>query len=201
MKVRAATKLDLDGIVYCHIRCFSDFFLAKLGRRFLYQYYLTYINNSHFCYVAVDADDTVVGLCFGYKCSNTFSSDLKKNKARFIIPLLFSLVNFSVWKELLVKSVAFTSSGKVNSDYIQPVGIFELSSLAVDNRYQGQGIGKKLVDIFFKSAIREGAKGVCLLTDETDNKAVMDFYVNLGFKKATTFKQSQAREMALFVKT
>ena len=83
----------------------------------------------------------------------------------------------------------------------QPVGVFELSSLAVDNGYQGQGIGKKLVDFFYQSAIREGAKGVCLLTDETDNKIVKNFYANLGFKKVTTFMQSKAREMAVLVKT
>ena len=102
---------------------------------------------------------------------------------------------------MFVKSVAFANSGKVNSDYVQPVGVFELSSLAVDNGYQGQGIGKKLVDFFYQSAIREGAKGVCLLTDETDNKIVKNFYANLGFKKVTTFMQSKAREMAVLVKT
>ena len=61
----------------------------------------------------------------------------------------------------------------------------EVNLIIVESRYQGKGLGKKLMERFIGAARDAGCKSVTLYTD--DQASNWRFYEILGFKKVATF--------------
>lgn len=61
-----------------------------------------------------------------------------------------------------------------------PVPCFLLARLAVDQKSQGRGLGRRLVADAFERSVRAGVGAKCLLVD-AKNQKVAGFYRRLGF--------------------
>jgi ribosomal protein S18 acetylase RimI-like enzyme len=68
-------------------------------------------------------------------------------------------------------------------------------SIAVDPKYQGQQIGKSLVNAFFNETASRKVKHVNLTTDAKENDATNYFYQSLGFRLHRAYKTPENREM------
>ena len=78
-EVREASKLDIREVVEVHVKGFPGFYLTKMGRRFLRQYYKTILNcESSICLVAIDERKKICGLAFGFKEAESVYRRLRK---------------------------------------------------------------------------------------------------------------------------
>lgn len=68
-------------------------------------------------------------------------------------------------------------------------------SIAVDPKYQGQGIGKKLVKAFLTQAKKRDLEYINLTTDALNNDAVNHLYVSTGFKLYRGYTTPEGRKM------
>ncbi len=74
-------------------------------------------------------------------------------------------------------------------------------SIAVAPEYQGQGLGKQLVEAFCRELAVSGATAVCLTTDRDNNESTNHFYQQLNFKLARSFVTPEGRAMNEYVRT
>ena len=73
---------------------------------------------------------------------------------------------------------------KLKKNRPDPIPVFILARLAVDNAHQGQGIGLSLVRHAYEVSLlaRKAVCSVCLITHVPDER-IRDFYTKLGFQK------------------
>ena len=91
----------------------------------------------------------------------------------------------------LNKSIAF-----VATDNNKIIGIVRgtperINSLFVDGKYQKQGIGKKLVEFFVRTAKKQGAEFIKVRS----SVFALSFYQAMGFKKTTGLRQPHGMKM------
>ncbi len=77
-------------------------------------------------------------------------------------------------------------------------GICEVHRLFVKVKYQGRGIGKKLMEKFFSEAQKIGYDTIKLYTLPKLQKAI-DLYLSLGFAKIKTYRKNMYEE-TIFMK-
>ena len=195
LKIRPASLSDLNSIADIHIRSFQGFFLTLMGRRFLEQLYRCFISYSDgLCIVACENDE-IVGFAAGALRPEVFFRRVKRRKwfafTVAALPAIF-LRPHRILRRLIA---AIFSRGEVLTAYPNAA---LLSSIAVEPRYEGKGIGRKLVSAFCQKIQDAGLNAVYLTTDRDNNDRVNKFYLQLGFSIENTFVQSGKRVMNLY---
>jgi len=163
-KLRVANRNDLKMIVDIHIKAFPEFFLTKLGPRFLYKYYNLILNHEKKIFLVTEEDGYPIGFVAGFLQPSNFYAYVRKHKNILIftlIPIIFRNPFF------IIKC--------------------ELASIAVNPDYVGQGLGKKLVKAFIEISQKKNAGIIYLTTDVDNNEVVNNFYQSLGFSLYRTF--------------
>lgn len=199
--IRRAEKKDLSRIIEIHQRSFPGFFLTKLGKSFLHEYYKTYFDVQHLMLVAVDRDAQVVGFVSGTSDSKLLYTTFKKKFYRFLLPTVTAMFKPTLWSAVLQKSISVIRTDSVNSQFVKPEKYCELTSLAVDPSYRGKALGSCLIEEFSKIMSKEhDVRGILLTTDVVDNDGVINFYIRNGYDVYAHFVQGKAREMFALVK-
>jgi GNAT superfamily N-acetyltransferase len=177
-----------------HAAAFQGFFLAELGERFLTAYYRTVLDYSAGVFLVAEREGRVVGFVAGFLRPAEFYQMMSDRKWRFVVPALLGIARRPGLLVRIIRRSKRVLSGKA-SDAPRAATACELSSVAVDPRTGGKGVGKKLVHKFMEDAAAIGAHEVFLTTDAEGNDAVNRFYLNLGFRCVRTFVQDGDRQM------
>ena len=85
------------------------------------------------------------------------------------------------WKFLMTETKLALRRPKTDAD---------IAFLTVDLKHRGRGIGKALVERFFRAASRSGARIVTVYTD--DKTSNWRFYEQMGFERVATFHDNLA---------
>lgn len=182
-KLRLAKKDDLKIIVDIHIKAFPEFFLTKLGPRFLYKYYNLILNYEEKIFLVMEKDGYPIGFVAGFSRPLNFYTYMRQHKtvlSFILIPIIFR-------NPFLIPRIIsnFCSTNKIEQD--ESVIKCELASIAVNPDYAGQGLGKKLVKAFIEVSQKQNVDNICLTTDVNNNEVVNNFYQSLGFSLYRTF--------------
>ena len=199
LTVRDALKVDLESLVTIHVSAFPGFFLTKMGRRFLKQYYYGYLEMGETLLVAVDSENKIVGFVAGLKDSEGYYRYMKKYWYRFIFPVTLAMLNFDLLVTCSQRILTIFRSNKINEEMSVPVGFHELTSIAVSPTARQVGAGKLLMGAYL-DAVKTvpDIKGVFLTTDSKENANVRQFYKSMGFQVKGDFVQGGKRKMSAY---
>ena len=192
MKVRKATKKDINFIVDIHMERFSNFFLTSLGVSFLNVFYKAFLKNPGILLVLED-EGKIRGFVAGSRDNRGFFKKLLKNN---LIGFLISGARILITNPLALKRIAL-NAGKAKKNSL----IFaELLSIAtLENK---KGYGKILLNEFEKEVARENHDNlpVSLTTDYANNDKAVQFYRDCGYEIHEVFESYQHRKMYRFIK-
>ncbi|PKO15140.1 MAG: hypothetical protein CVU39_12325 [Chloroflexi bacterium HGW-Chloroflexi-10] len=177
-------------IAEIHLHTFKGFFLSSLGKKFLTEFYKNiYWDNSGMLLVC-RKDEEIVGFVAGsLEPAGFYTRILKKRLLFFALYALPALIKQpKIFSRLLS---AFRKPGDEPND----PDAAKLMSIAVQEEYQGYGLGKLLVEAFITECKKHGKKIILLETDAVDNDAVNCFYQNMGFQLSKAYQTSEARKM------
>lgn len=174
--VRPMMCTDLEVVVNVHEIAFEGFFLERMGRPFLRQYYEAILDYYGSIALVSESKDGVVAFAVGFLDPAGFYSLLRSRRIRMLPSILFGLIR----QPSLIGEV-LGNARRVESGEIVHQCTVELSSLGVAVR--GKGVGSLLLEVFCQSSFSKGARSVVLFTDAEGNEAVCRFYEARGFTK------------------
>lgn len=197
MTVRPASQQDLREIARVHSAAFPGFFLTLMGYPFLVAYYRLVLNYAGGLLYVLEQDGAMQGFVSGFMAPEQFYRYYSKNKRAFLWPMLLAVLRRPRLLPRIIANVL-----RVEDTAAQPVStdMAELSSVGVDPKVGGKGLGKALVANFCQGAQAMGAVGVLLTTDADGNEAVNQFYLRQGFEQVRTFTKAN-RKMNEYRKT
>lgn len=186
----------IDEIVETHMRAFPTFFLTFLGRRFLKEFYASFlVDDQGMGFVAeAEPDGKVLGAVVGPLVPDGyFKRLLKRRWWAFCLASFTAVLKKPSTIKRLMRAVFYRGEA--------PKGPKRslLSSICVGPECQGHGVGKALVEAWVAEAKRRGSGGCYLTTDAVDNEAVNRFYQKCGWRIETTFATPEGREMNRYV--
>lgn len=186
---------DLPEIVRIHMRSFPNFFLTFLGPRFLELLYRNIALDPEGILLVADIDGRAAGFVTGVTRQAGFYQRLIRRQAwafawaaagaAFQRPAIIP----RLWRALHRPGDAAQSAAEAC-----------LMSIAVSPEFQGQGLGKHLVEAFCRELVARGESVVCLTTDRDDNTAINHFYQQLDFKLVRWFVTPEGRTMNEYIR-
>lgn len=194
MTVKKLSINDVEIVAKLHQRAFSNFFLTKLGYKFLVNFYKSILKNSVSINIGLFDNNSLIGFAVGSKHSKSFYKNiLIRNFVKLgfsaIVPLLLNPNN-------IVRLItSFISINKSNLDIVDSA---VLLSICIDPNYASQGYGKILL-IEFENIAFEDNNVITLTTDSDDNVFVNAFYVRNEYKLHHFFSQGK-RKMNYYTK-
>jgi ribosomal protein S18 acetylase RimI-like enzyme len=198
MIVREATRQDIPGIVEVHREAFKGFLMTRLGERFLGTYYEIALGYAGvISLVACDPSGKVAGFVVGYDNPKAFYTYFSAQKMKIALSMAFSLLRNPFLMSRVMASKKQAENSARNEAYAD--GVVELASVAVSPEFEGQGLGRKLVESFKDRARTLGAKEIFLTTDLLDNEPVIIFYEKNGFLRKRNFQTATQRPMRQYV--
>lgn len=186
-------KQVIDRVADIHIATFEGFFLTFMGKGFLKQLYLSFCKHPESgLLIAIDEGNVVGFLAYSGDYSDLFKYMIR---TRLIPFAWYSAGAFLRTPKVFMHLVrAFLKPGetKRNEQYV------ELSSLGVDPRSKGKGIGTQLIAALKQRVDFQKYEYITLETDAVDNNATIWFYEKNGFMKEREFKTAEGRKMFEF---
>ncbi len=172
--VETLTSSHVDAVAQLHLRSLTGL-LRNLGFREIKAFYKGAVRSE--CAVAfVDLEqDSLGGFVFGSTNPQQLKREILANS--FLETLVGTCVGvirkpstlISLWNSLVRASVEGYDAQAA-----------ELTYLAVDEKHQTAGIGRRLVDCF-DQALRERGISAYELSVDADNQPAINFYDRLGF--------------------
>lgn len=176
---------------------FHSNFMDVPCNRIIYEYYLkTCLNWNHHLDVIVDEHEQVIGILFGSKEDTSFIEELKFSRQ--------DRLN-NKWKNKKIQNGHFGNKEVANRELARfamndvlgekDASRFdgEVNLFIVSQAYQGQGLGKQLMDRYLNFCRSNKLRSVFLWTDEDCNHA---FYSRYGFslhKRFSTYIRSELK--------
>lgn len=188
--IRNARLEDVEKIVSIHLEAFKGFFLTQLGESFLRLYYSSFLQNPQGVVLCALIGDEVVGFSACSTHSRGFNQSLIKSRPFCFLWEGFKTLVFSP-KSVIRLLLNLNKGGKTMDDSGQYA---ELFSLAVNPRFQNQGIGGQLLKATEKQ-ISDCNRQISLTTDFYDNDDVINFYHNMGYSDLYYFTSYPNRKM------
>jgi glycosyltransferase involved in cell wall biosynthesis/ribosomal protein S18 acetylase RimI-like enzyme len=193
--VRPADAADLSEIVAIHQKAFSDFFLTRLGPKFLHRYYRLVLDYSSGIILAREKNGTLQGFVCGFLNPPEFYRLMWRKKRAFMLPALFAVLRKPSLTGKLLSGIHRLQTSAAQA---QPETC-ELSSIAVTPVVSGNGVGKSLVRAFLEQSWNMQAECVSLTTDADDNDGANRLYRETGFSVVRRFLQHKGRWMNEYV--
>ncbi len=197
--IACATRADLKALVEVHLEAFPDFFLSKIGKRFLTVYYQSVATYPQGCVLVLySANSRLVGFISGFKYPDGFYRHFKKRKMAIAVALAIGLLK----RPYLLPRVVFHArcGGKKSVAMSEDENFVELSALAVDPGGQSAGVGQALHAAFEDWAVASGAHGIYLTTDVERNELARNFYAKRGYREIRKIVTPIRRSMSVFAK-
>jgi ribosomal protein S18 acetylase RimI-like enzyme len=193
--VRKATVDDLPGIVTIHQKAFSHFFLTRLGRDFLRNYYSLVLTYRAGIILVTEGASSLEGFACGFVDPAGFYQSMWRARWTFAMPVASALLRHPSLATKVLNGVH-----RIQTPVSEwPEGSCELSSIAVSPDASGNGVGKVLIKEFLCQARQLSAQCVYLTTDADGNDAVNAFYRDVGFQHTRRFLQRKGRWMNEYV--
>lgn len=186
----------LGSVVDLHLRSFPGFFLSFLGKKFLSEFYRSYVSSeSSIGLIAVDESTNIVlGAVVGpLEPEGYFRRLVLRRWWAFALASLPAVVKRPAIVFRLFRAVHYRGDSPLGQS------LALLSSIAVAPEAQGLGIGQELVKAWLQEVRCRGGQGAFLTTDAEANEAVNCFYQRLGWKLDCTFVTTQRRRMNRYV--
>lgn len=189
----------INSIVDIHLNSFKDFFMTKLGKKFLKIYYKSILNYEYGVLLVGINNGEIIGFAAGFIYPDKFYSNLKKQKIKIIFSLILKLLTnpkifLDIYKRFIVVKKRSESSDKEESESC------ELSSIAVSPYSNNKGYGRQLINLFVEESKKYNVKCIYLTTDADNNDNVNKFYKSCGFIVSETFTIFNNRKMNKYIK-
>ena len=196
MEIKIVKKEEIDQVVTIHNKAFKDFFLTKLGDKFLWTYYYTVSHNKKGILIGCFEDNKLLG----FSCATTLSKGFYKEliTENILIYGFFAFKLFFTRPLSLLRLVKNIS--KKNKEVIDDGSYAEFLSAGVDPIMQGKGIGKKLFLDMEKRIKLEKIDKLSLTTDYHDNVIALNMYKTLDYKVMYDFVAYPDRRMYRLIK-
>jgi len=185
---RLANSADIPEIVRVHQAAFPGFFMTLLGPRSLRTYYLRVLEYSDHVFWVKAGETGLEGFACGFLNPVEFYRQMKDRRFRFFLPI-FHRVLFRPWT---IHRLLASYSQVLRSIHEEEPDTCELSSIAVDPRHAGKGVGQGLAKAFIDS-VTGRATAIVLTTDALGNDGVNHFYQKLGFSLDGAYERSKGR--------
>lgn len=196
-KIVPFAREHIEGAVEMHMYAFREFFLTFLGRGFLRKVYRTAAGHEQTVgYVAIDLNNKVVGVCFGFIDAGTFYKDILKRH-------WWAFALNSIWPAIKRPSIiprlfrALKHRGVALPCNIKPLGA--LPNTAVMPNAQGMGIAIVLMRSACEEFVRRGIHAVYLNTDADNNDRVRGFYTAMGWDFLAYYTTPEGRKMCWYL--
>jgi GNAT superfamily N-acetyltransferase len=182
---------DVLAVSELHKKAFGNFFLTKLGIKFLINFYKAIFKDSDSINIGIFCNDSLIGFAVGSRRSKSFYRRILKNN-------FFKLIYPSILPLMLSPKLIFRLFRAFRSIRDSSVDSAVLLSICIDPEYGSKGCGKKLLTEFECLAF-DFSKIISLTTDAEHNDFVNDFYRNNGYELNHTFFQGK-RKMNYYIK-
>lgn len=185
---------DIYDLAKQHRAAFPDFFLSKLGERFLREFYRGFISDPKALTTVVrDESGRVLGAAVGTADPNGFFKRLLKRRWMGFALASASYVLHSPRETLrLVRAITYRGGASV-----QP-GAALLSSIFVAPTAQGKSLGRDLLEDWTRKAAATGANVANLSTDALNNDRVRSFYEKSGWSTDHEYTTPEGRQMVQY---
>jgi ribosomal protein S18 acetylase RimI-like enzyme len=186
----------VPAVVDVHMRAFPQFFLTFLGRRFLREFYASFLVDP--VGVGLVATDRRTGRVIGgvagpVRPQGYFKRLLKRRWWAFALASAAAILRRPTVIGRLFRAVFYRGDAPPGP----PRAL--LSSLAVAPEAQGRGAGRALVQAWVRQVRQRGAAGCFLTTDAEGNDRVNRFYRSLDWTIEHTYTTPQGRVMHRYV--
>ena len=193
--MKTIKKNDLSDVINIHNKAFIDFFMTKLGKRYLLKYYSIVLEyDESLALVFEDELHNISGFAVGFKEPSKFYKFFKQYKISILISTLFSVIKSPSLIMKIINNYFRVNSNSAISSCEE--NVIELSSIAVIP--DSKGVGSKLLKSFIESSWELGCSQIKLTTDALNNDIVNNFYNKHGFKLAKK-EQRQNRVMNHYI--
>jgi len=178
-----------------HLSAFPGFFLSFLGPAFLREFYRSFLeDDAGLGFVALDDRGRVIGVVVGPLFPDGyFKRLLKRRWAAFSAASVRALLKKPSIAPRLFRAVFYRGESPDGP----PRSL--LSSIAVDPKAQGGGVGAALVGRFLDEVRARGGRGCFLTTDADNNDAVNRFYARLGWTLESSYRAREGRRMNRYI--
>lgn len=198
MRIRKATREDMQQVVEVHIAAFEGFFLTMLGKPFLRKMYHAFSAEQYgVMRVAVDDENRIVGFSAGTLAPDVYFPALRKKKwFAFFIAAIPMIIKHPIKVLRKLYYAMFYKGDKPTN--LQQTAL--LSSIAVLPTMAGKSVGKALLADFEEQIMLAGVNSLYLTTDKHGNEAVVAFYIKANYQIETEFTQPDGRQMLRLTK-
>lgn len=182
--------VDLSSIVAIHQRAFPDSAMTRLGNEAVRRYYEWLICGPHpeAFRLGLFEGLSLCGFCFGGRFNGATGGFLQRNRLFLIWRVMTNpwLITNPLFRDR-IKSALLILRRLGRASAIPPVSWQELANpsfgilaIATHPGYQGQGVGRQLMNAA-EGAAREKGFRQMHLTVHPDNHQAVRFYENLGW--------------------
>jgi GNAT superfamily N-acetyltransferase len=171
----------IEGIVAVHRRAFPNHFMTRLGNGFLRHYYRTVLSFPLGTVLIAGINGRCCGFICGFGDPRAFYAHYRSRRLRAAPFVLASLLASPQLLPRVLQNFRRVSAVKGTASEV------ELSSLAIDPEWAGEGIGSELLRQFVGIARGSGYRSVYLTTDAVGNDTVTRFYYRHGFVLDASF--------------
>lgn len=201
MHCRFATSKDLEEVVSVHSQAFPNFFLSKLGSKFLYRMYRAFLESGHSIFiVSVNDSGNVTGFAVGMLKNGP--SDLRF-ALRFFPSFAIAVLPSLIFNPGMIFNRLFAMfSGLTKSSVLSfvPSNSLLLKSIGILPSLRGCGVGATLIRNFEICARKKKVSQIVLTTDEHSNDRALHFYNQHGYSVINQFLQGSNRSMLILSK-
>ncbi len=190
IEARPLRSESVERAVEIHLAAFPGFFLAKLGPRVLRIFYREFAQRPDEV-VAIEAHQNgeVVGVAVGpCRPGEFFATFIRRRRLALATGSVMFMLRHPTSIPRIFRAVRYRGEGNTGRGAL-------LSSIAVDPARHGQGIGRILLDSWWRGVQDCGIEDARLTTDLRENEAAVAFYQKLGWTSSGVFVTPEGREM------
>lgn len=200
--IRRMGLADLEFVVDEHLAHFPDNVFGQMGRRFLTEYYRTFLDGPHADAVVTVAEGSRVGYLVGVLDVREHRRLVRKFHFRRLawhatsaLALRPSMATGLLRRRISVRLAALRSRARATGSASK--GIAVLSHVAVRAEARGLGLGTSMILQFVERAQDSGARTVSVAT-RAGEAGAGELYLQLGWKLTRERDTFDGRRIALY---
>lgn len=189
IKIRRISRNDVTEVASLHREIFPDYFLSRMGQRFLELFYRQFGNETGNCGYAAESGGEFIGLVVGTSNpSCLFNRFYRENfKELALITAARLLQDRSIRPSLYQRKAHFgyalksLVSKKEPAESVHGLNKFDLMAIGVKPEFRGTGLAENLLERFCGQVRAEGAAMINLSVFQSNSRAIA-FYKKCGWQ-------------------